>query len=349
MPVVLTPEELVQLKALHKQQKDKRKADRIKLILLLHVGYSQAEVSVILMLDQETITTWKNRFLARTDSSDLTTWLEDKYVPYRGRLSSQQISRVRKYLQVFTVADTAQIRNYLAVGEQINYSISGSQKLLHRIGVAYKKISRLPGKVNIVAQTAARVKLEKLAAALTPKETILFMDSVHPQHNTINSRVWIAKGTQRWLPSNTGREHLNINGAYNPVTQQFFQQQAEKITAQVTVKLLKDISANTPTFDKVYIVADNATYNKAKEVKNFLVNQAKIELIYLPPYSPNLNLIERLWKFMKERVIHLRYYSTFGEFRQAINNFFDNLSYFKEELKNRITFKFQSFAEAESR
>jgi transposase len=64
---------------------------------------------------------------------------------------------------------------------------------------------------------------------------------------------------------------------------------------------------------------------------------------YLPPYSPNLNLIERLWKFMREKVINLKYYPTFQEFKKKLLNFFDTISKYKEELREFITLKFQTF------
>ena len=69
-------------------------------------------------------------------------------------------------------------------------------------------------------------------------------------------------------------------------------------------------------------------------------------MMYLPPYSPNLNLIERVWKFMHEKVIHLKYFDTFSKFKKSITVFFDDFEQHKEELKSRITFKFQTFENA---
>ena len=68
-------------------QVDRRKADRIKIILLLHSGYSQKQVADILLLDQDTITRWKNNFLSRQSDDDLSTWLSDNYVVYVGKMS----------------------------------------------------------------------------------------------------------------------------------------------------------------------------------------------------------------------------------------------------------------------
>lgn len=67
----------------------------------------------------------------------------------------------------------------------------------------------------------------------------MFMDSVHPQHNTVCSKVWIEKGTQRWIESNTGRQRVNINGVYNPFDQKIITQQDSTINAEVTKNYYK--------------------------------------------------------------------------------------------------------------
>jgi|SRR5215213_1503242 len=346
MKLSLTPEQIAILKGLHKMQTDRRKADRIKIILLLHSGYSQKEVADILLLDQDTITTWKNNFLNRQSDNDLSTWLSDNYVGYVGKMSFLEITRLRSYLSCFNVGTKARVQTFLWLSQQTLYSLSGLQKLLDRIGMSHKQIRRIPGNADVGKQAAFIEKMDKIISTLSDGETIMYMDSVHPQHNTVSSKVWIEKGTQRWIQSNTGRERMNINGAYNPFTQEVITQQAPTIKAPVTISLLKKIIEHHPEFIKIYLVSDNARYNKCKEVQAFLATQHKIQMLYLPPYSPNLNLIERLWKVMHEKVIHRHYFDTFPKFKKAINAFFDNVADYQEELKSRITFKFQTFDHA---
>ncbi len=90
-------------------------------------------------------------------------------------------------------------------------------------------------------------------------------------------------------------------------------------------------------------ILDNAGYHKCKSVKNYIRHSKnnKIKLHFLPPYSPNLNLSERIWKIMREKVTYNRYYPTFTEFRTAIINFFNNLNEMQDILTARITDKFQ--------
>jgi transposase len=346
MKIQLTDEQVNQLKVLHKTQTVKRYADRIKVILLLNSGYSRAEVSDILLIDEDTVSKWKFCFLNRASSEDLSSWFSDNYVGYVGKLSYTSLSYLRTYLKDFNVSTKARIQSYLVKSEGVEYSLSGIQKLFKRIGISHNTIKRIPGKANIETQAVFIDKLMESISNLSDNETIMFMDSVHPQHNTVCSKVWIEKGSQRWIESNTGRQRVNINGVYNPFNQKIVTQQDSTINAGVTIKLLQKVSEQNPQFEKIYIVADNAKYNKCKDVQAFLATQNKIQMVYLPPYSPNLNLIERVWKFMHEKVIHLTYFDTFSKFKKSINAFFDDFEQYKDELKSRITFNFQTFENA---
>ena len=88
------------------------------------------------------------------------------------------------------------------------------------------------------------------------------------------------------------------------------------------------------------MVTDNAGYNRAKKVKR-LAKELNIKLVYLPPYSPNLNPIERLWKFMKKKVMANTYYETFPDFRKNIMYFFRYIQKYRPELKTLITDNFR--------
>ena len=103
---------------------------------------------------------------------------------------------------------------------------------------------------------------------------------------------------------------------------------------------LRELKDANKQADKIYLVMDNARYNKAYSVQN-LALELNIELIYLPPYSPNLNIIERLWKFFKKKVMKNTYYQEFNDFYEAICSFFKNFDTYQEELKTLLTLNFQ--------
>jgi len=340
MKIELTHDQVALYSKLHKAQKEKVKADRIKTILLLNSGFSNKEISEILLIDEDTVTNFKNRFLARTD--DLT-WINDSYVSYLGKLSYTEIGRLTSYIEENTLTSSEQIGVVIQNLFGVEYSKSGIIKLLHRTGKTFKKSHKLPGGVNVEKQAEFIKKFEETVNNLTANECIMFMDGVHPEHNTSSQGMWMEKGSERWIPSNTGRSHLNIDGAYNPLTAEVVVVESKTINGAVTVELLKKISEKETDKQKIYVIADNAKYNKCEEVNEFLSHQEKIKMWYLPPYSPNLNLIEWLWKFMRKKIMGLKYYQSVELFKKSVMSFFEHIDMFKEELFSLITLKFQTF------
>ncbi|MBL7095231.1 IS630 family transposase [candidate division KSB1 bacterium] len=153
-------------------------------------------------------------------------------------------------------------------------------------------------------------------------------------------KAWIEKGTIKYIRTNTGRNRLNLNGAYNPNNQDVIIREDYTINAQSTIKLFKQIETQYHNANSIYAFSDNAKYYKCKLITEYL-KTSRIKLIFLPPYSPNLNLIERLWKFMRKEVINTTYYPEFQSFKTAIRNFYENIDKYKKELKQFIGNKFQ--------
>ena len=337
----ISPEDVADLKRIHKSLKEKRHADKIKIILLLHMGFSRIEVSEMLLLDEDTITKWKHMFLNRTDNHS---WFMDNYVPYWGKLSSHEITRVRQYCSIFRVQTCQEIREFISSNISINYDLSSVQKLVSRVGLSYQQLHRLPGKVDVAKQAIFIEKYENTVSQLLDNEAVMFIDAVHPQHNTTPSKIWSEVGEPRWIESNTGRERININGAYNPFSMDVITRQDKTINGLSTIELLKQITNfYQDTKSLIYVFSDNGRANKSRIVKGWLEQQSIIKMIYLPPYSPNLNFIERLWKFMRKNVINTHYYPELKDFKKAINDFFDNIDDYKQDLKTFIGLKFQTF------
>lgn len=118
--------------------------------------------------------------------------------------------------------------------------------------------------------------------------------------------------------------------------------ESETVNAQAIINLLEAI-ARQQKHGRVYLVLDNAKYHHARIVKNWFLNHPRFKPIFLPPYSPNLNLIERLWRFFHQKVTNNHYFATFREFQQETMQFFQNLQQYKEELDTLLTDNFQTF------
>ena len=139
---------------------------------------------------------------------------------------------------------------------------------------------------------------------------------------------------------NTGRKQININGAINIDNYEVVAREDERINAQSTIELFKQIEEAYPSASNIYVIADNARYYRAQIVSEYL-KTSRIQFKFLPPYSPNLNLIERLWKFLKKKVINSYYYESYDIFKKTVMNFFENIKDYHDELQTLLTEKFQ--------
>jgi len=329
MKIKLTSDEYDELKRMHKKSRDSRERDKIKAISMLSDGYTATQIAHILFLDEDTVLRWKNQFLKR---NNLTDWLKYNFVGYSGKLNAEDESQVKAYVIDHTISDSKQVQQFIKQYFNVAYTESGVIALLHRLGFVYKKTTLIPSKYDAHAQANFKKTYEELEKNLKEDEVILHLDGVHPQHNTTCSQAWILKGETKEIKSNTGRERLNLGGAYNPKTMEAIMLETKTINAEAIIELFKLIEDRYKDKTKIYGILDNARYHRSKLVRDYL-KTSRIELIFLPPYSPNLNLIERLWKFMRKKVINNRYYEKFPDFRVAIKTFFDELPCQKDELK----------------
>lgn len=339
MRISITEEERADLKRLHRKQGEPKEADRIKAILLLASGYSREEVARILLRDEGTITAWQNSFGGR---ENLASWLKDKNEGYQGRLNEQQMKELDAFVQEKLIQDARQVQAWILEQYGIQYTITGIHALLHKLDFQYKETTGYPSKMDPVDQADFNEFYEDLLENMPEGSILGFLDAVHPQHNTRPTKAWIKKGARKFLPSNTGRKRLNINGFYNPLTQEVICRDEETINAQATIELLKDVEKRYPTALSINIVCDNARYYYNEAVQDYLQN-SRIELIYLPTYSPNLNLIERLWKFMRKESINAHYYEQFKDFKLAVLGFLENIHLYKDKLKQFIGLKLHLF------
>jgi transposase len=141
--------------------------------------------------------------------------------------------------------------------------------------------------------------------------------------------------------SGSGRKRLNVLGALNAITHEIVTITNDSyINALSVCDLLRKLAAKH-TGEVVTLFLDNARYQKCKIVQE-LAEHLKIELIYLPSYSPNLNLIERLWRHVKQQVLYSRYYDSFPKFKAAIMGCINSTqSDDKRSLQSLLSLKFQ--------
>lgn len=316
--LLLTNDERDRLKAQHRLERDKRICDRIKAVLLRDKGWSYQQIADALLLSDQAVHNHIEDYMQAR-----------KLKPENGgsseRLSVEQSKFLQKHLEENTYLHVKSIVRYVELKWGVRYGVAGMTAWLKRNGFSYKKPKLVPGKANLEAQEAWIKEYEDLRASLPKDETICFMDGVHPTHNVQLGHGWIRKGVEKPIPSNTGRSRLNLTGAIDIVAHQVIVQEDDKLNAQSTIRFFEKLEASLSKKAKIHVFCDNARYYRNKEVRKHLVN-SKIILHFLPPYSPNLNPIERLWKWMKEVVVCNTYYAEFDDFREALMGFLTTLS-----------------------
>jgi len=332
----LSNQELHDLQILHRELIEKRQADRVKAVVLLGTSWKPTQVAAALMMDRSTI----RRYFRDYKKGGVDKLLETHYLCHRGYLSFEQEQELDTYLQEHLHITAKSVVTYVDEHWGIYYSESGMTDLLHRLGYVYKKPKLVPGKADAQAQEDFLDRYEDLKENQSEHEVILFMDAVHPQHNPVMACGWIKQGQDFQVPSNTGRKRLNINGAVNVDTMNMIMRYDDTINAQSTILLFDQIANVYPDAPKITIICDNARYYRSKLVNAYLEN-ARIELLFLPAYAPNLNLIERYWKYFKKMILYNRYYETFKEFKQACENFFENPDSHLPALRTLLAENFQ--------
>jgi len=332
--VHLTPEQKVDLEALHDSSRDGRVRDRIKAVLLRSEGWTTPMIAQALRLHESTIVRHIDDYLSK-----------DKLKPENGGsepyLTAAQTEELIKHLCVHTYRYSYQIIEYIWQTHKIRFSVSGFHKWLHQHGFSYKQPKGVPHKFDEQKQ-AEFIEYYNDLKSEAGDEPILFMDATHPTQATKVSCGWIKKGHDKAIETTGSRTRVNLIGAINlNDIGSAHVERFDKVNSESIQTFLINLRDNEKSTKPIHLILDGAAYHRAKAVKD-KAKKLNIKLHYLPPYSPNLNPIERLWKVMNEHARNNIYFSTTKLFREALDKFFDTtLPKIASTLGTRINDNFQ--------
>lgn len=327
----LSKEQLTELRASHRSEKNKHAADKIKAVVLLGSGWKLRDVKEALLLDDETLRSYVERY----KSGGVEELIKTHYAGKSSLLDESQQKQLSAELESKIYLTTSAVIEYVEESFGIRYSLSGMRDLLHRLGYEFKKPKLVPGESDAQAQDIFVEQYEKFMEKKGSDVEVLFMDAVHPQHNTMAAYGWMKKGERRCLPSNSGRARLNLHGAINVETNEMTVVESPTVDKDSTLQVLELVEQKYPKARQIVVILDNARYHYSKEVKEWLKGK-RLRLVFLPAYSPQLNLIERVWKFFKKKVLYNTYHATLQDFRNAAIGFFRNIGQHHDELTSLL-------------
>ena len=286
-------------------------------------------------------------YLREYEEGGLTRVLEDRYY----RPSSALEPFWQCLICSFKAAPVANAKAAVARIEAmtgIRLSESQCRRVMKKMGMSLKKTAPLPGKADgqLQFEFHQRELQPRLQEASEGKRKVFFVDAAHFVLGAFLGLVWCF--ARPFIKTAPGRQRYSVLGAIDSHSKELISIKTTGcVNAEVVGELLACIRGCHPG-EKVTLVMDNARYQHCKMVMSIAAD-LDIELLFLPAYSPNLNLIERLWKLVKKRCLANKYYATFEDFRKAIDNCLVELGgVAKAELDSLITLNFQFFPNSNS-
>jgi len=218
----------------------------------------------------------------------------------------------------------------------VSRGLTQIRKFIHQIGFKYLQ-------TDPVRQRQWKEKTLEPAIEEAEKGEchLFFCDVAHFVLSPFVCRIWSL--TRKFVKASAGRNRINVLGAVNAVTKDIVTLINDTfIDANVVMAFLWQIR-ETYADKPIKIVLDNARYQHCKAVIQ-VAQSMDVELLFPPPYSRNLNIIERLWKFTKKKILNGEYYQTPKKFHDAIRGFFDTVgTKYQAEIENLLTLNFQLF------
>lgn len=334
----LTNEELNELRTAHRAERNRNAAYKINAVILLGTGWKLKQVKDALLIDDETLRSYVEKYR----SGGIKKLLETNYQGRDCHLNDSQLDQLISELESKIYLTTNAVIEFAKHAFEVEYSPSGMRDLLHRLGYEFKKPKLVPGNPDHCAQEEFAKYYEEFMETKPADVEVLFIDAVHPEHNTMAAYGWIKRGKKRHLSTNSGRQRLNLHGAINIETMEMTVIESDTINRDSTVQLLSMLDKKYEGASQVIVILDNARYHYSKEVKEVVKKSHRLKLVYLPAYSPELNLIERVWKYFKKQVLYNRYYVSVGDFRKATIDFFRNIDRHASALRTLLDGGFEN-------
>jgi len=345
-PIELTAEQKKEIERRRKGTLDRRVYQRLTAVLAVGAGKTREEVAELLGVGLTQLSEWLRIY--RNEGLDALCEIHNKGDP--GKLTPQQIEQLKAKVSTGCFRNSDQIRDWIQATFAVSYSSSGVKDLLKRIGVSYHKVSGFlwkadPEKQRAFVKRMARHKREAKRPG-APRTRRYYVDACHPVWGLdLVFCCWLLLGQRLLVGMGSGRKRLNILGAYCPDDHEYidYRLTRDNINGEQFVNFLRLLRSMHPETERFILYVDGARYYNSSVVKEWLKRHPEFHLSPIPAYSPNVNLIERMWKFMRAKALS-RWHKTFEDMQAAVSEELDHLDNYRDELRTLMTETFHIIA-----
>lgn len=333
-----TPEIIDQLHKERTQHSHPRVRQRMEAVYLKALKFSHKEIGRIVRISQTTL----REYLLLYEQGGVEALKELNFNQPKSELEDYE-DVLRCEFEQHPPATVGEAAERIEKLTGLRRSPSQAGEFLKNLGLKRRKVGQIPAKADPEKQQEflSKEMEPRLQETKEGNRHLFFIDAAHFVLQPFLGFLWCL--TRIFIKAPAGRQRFNVLGALHATTLQLITiTNCDYINSQSVVDLLRKL-ASLFTDLPISLVLDNARYQRCRFVQS-VAAELGIELLFLPPYSPNLNLIERLWKFVKKKCLYSQYYEKFANFKQAIEDCLANISgQFKQELSSLLTLNFQTF------
>lgn len=328
-----------------KKEKSRTVRNRLHTIWLLYQGYRRGDCARILGLHPNTITAYIKLYNQGGIEALCT-------LNYRKPVSEMAVhsEAIKTAINSLLPDNIAAIRQWISDNLGIDRSLHRVRVFVRKLGVKRRKTRRFPGGINVAELIDKQEEFKEKNLFPMLKKTVsedldmIFMDTAHFVMGSFKSYVWSME--PRYKPTAHGRYRINVIGGLDIKRRQVLSSYNDTTVDASTIADYLKWLRNNHYLDlnkRLYIILDNARYQHCDWIREE-ADIWNIELVFLPSYSPNLNLIERLWKYMKKQLAKSYFYTDVG-FENAIVRLLENVNFeeFSAKFDGLFSLKFQSF------
>lgn len=321
------------------EQYNPRLKNRFIVLLMLAESIAFSVAASIAGISEKTIKRWfKIYYLKGPDHLN-----SFNYKARQPRLTEEQVCKLTDWVKAVRPPCAKVVAEWIRENFGLSYCADSVRKIMKKNGLQLLRPKLVPGNPPSEEEQRNFVKeYNEISMFYNYGVTTLFCDAMHLIHQTVPGLCWGDPADPPVFKTNSGRQRLNILGAYDPAGCKLVHHTGEANCdrEQVIIFFEKILKAYRKS-EFIVLILDNAPYFKAGDVREWLEKHPKIICRFLPPYAPNLNLIERFWRFVKEKMVRNNYFEKYKTFRCHTFRLLNNISNYKKKLKSLITENFE--------